>query len=875
MPRYYVALLALAVLLACTSPALAANTLRVYYAGPEGGVRTALGLAADPSPGSGPPFEIVTDPAQADVFVLNGIAPDLAGIAARVRESAGLVLILGPELTADEVGTLLGVQVALELHDEPLSLTAAQHVDDPLVTEIVWTSAPQVRERFVLTAGQGQAGQGQAGQGQAGQGQALPLQALVLGFEDESLVLGTCQVGAGWVYVFTAFLDEANPQFQGWAYFNYLIYHLVARAAGQTPLSFADYPGSPVPHARERTVLFIALAGVLVLAGLAYWIVRRYSLAHPEALDVLVADRKEFSIREAGTGWEEIGFHRPLGGFLVALMLGLVLFIPLIIYQNLVLPVYILPSAQALGIWGRVVQFFTLLWTLFDMGTSAAFIKFFAQYRVHEPRRAIQYGQVFVWWQALSGAFQVALVTAIASTLLPRSTYALYAWSVIIHTLIQIPGFYQVMRHALMAWQRFDYAQILEVGLYLVFPILTQPVLVTLMVAWGQAHPVFGMPMGGVLGLGLAAYAAEALTFLVGFWLYRRLGYNARLLFLAHFDWATVKSAFRFGAFEMLGSAAWALGQALEILITQMRLVNYAEIWGNWGLAQNFIFAYNALASLYNNLMPSISEAISHARRALSQYYSALAYKWGGMLSAFIGAVLLAVADRFILGASGPEFKRAALYAAPLIVWGAIQYPSWVGDNVQRAANRPSLMFALVSMEQVIRIVLVYLLLERFQINALIVAYFVGLLTKDIVGYFINHRLCFPQRFYFWQSLAAPLLAGAAHYGVLRWATGLLWRGDQVTSVLIFFIGILVSYPLFAFFYGLFGGWDDPTLAELRRAVDLSSFMRPLAWLFWAATALGARISPLHGRFPVDVRPAALAEARSLMEERVSLWQEE
>jgi len=268
------------------------------------------------------------------------------------------------------------------------------------------------------------------------------------------------------------------------------------RAAGRTPLSFADYPGSPVPHASERRALFVALAGMLVLSVLAFWLVRRYSLAHPEALDVLVADRDEFVAREAGTDWEEIGFHRPLGGFLVALMFGLLLFIPLIIYQNLVLPVYILPSAQALGIWGRVVQFFNLPWLLFDMGTSSAFIKFFAQYRVHDPRRAIQYGQVFVWWQALSGAVQVALVTAIAGTLLPRTAYALYAWSIIIHTLIQIPGFYEVMRHALMGLQRFDYAQVLDLGLYVVFPMVTQPLLVTLMVAWGQRHPVFGLPMG-------------------------------------------------------------------------------------------------------------------------------------------------------------------------------------------------------------------------------------------------------------------------------------------------------------------------------------------------------------------------------------------
>jgi signal transduction histidine kinase len=65
------------------------------------------------------------------------------------------------------------------------------------------------------------------------------------------------------------------------------------------------------------------------LSVLAFWAVRRYSKAHPEALDLLVVDRAAFAVREAGTDWEEIGFHRPLGGFLFALMLGLILFVPM------------------------------------------------------------------------------------------------------------------------------------------------------------------------------------------------------------------------------------------------------------------------------------------------------------------------------------------------------------------------------------------------------------------------------------------------------------------------------------------------------------------------------------------------------------------
>ncbi|MEW6566829.1 MAG: hypothetical protein AB1449_01420 [Chloroflexota bacterium] len=845
--RHSVSLLALGLIvwLAWAPVAHADDGLQVYYEGPAepSSLRQALALA--------PELEITPDPDQADVLVLEGRPAEPAKLAERVRQAAGLVWVLGPQVTAEDVSQVLGVEVGLSLQQEPVGLVAGSSPEaTSLARQVVWASAPQVRERFRLD-----------------REVILPLASA---FEDGSAVLGQAQSGRGQAFLLLAFLGEANPQFQDWAYFNYLMYYLVVRAADRTPEAFADFSGSPVPHESEGAALFLALGGMLLLSLFAFWRVRRYSLAHPEALEALVADRQRFAAREAATGWEEVGFHRPLGGFLFAFMFGLVMFIPLIVYQNLILPTYILPSAQALGIWGRVVQFFNLLWVLFDMGTSSAFIRFFAQDRVRNPRRAVQYGQVFVWWQALSGAIQVALVSALAGTLLPRTSYALYAWSVIVHTLIQLPGFYQVFRHALTGLQRFDYAQVIDMAWAIVFPIITQPVLVTLFVLWGRAHPAFGMAMGGVIGLGVAAYATEALTFLLGWLLYRRLGLGGRLLFLAHFDWELVKNALRFGVFDMLASMAWMVGQAFEILVTQ-RLVNYAEVWGNWTIAQNFIYAYQVLSTLYNNLVPAISEAISHARRALSQFYAAMAYKWGGLTSAFIGAVLLAVADRFILGATGPEFVRAASYATPLILWGAIQYPSWVGDNVQLGANRPYLKTALVAGEQALRVTLAFLLLARLQVYALVIAYFIGLLTKDIVAYFVNDRVCFRQRFFFWQSLAAPALAGLAHYAFVRWLGGLVWQGDQVTSVLMFLLGILPSFPVFALLYGLFGGWEDEGLDELRRAVGLSGFMRPLAWVFWRASVFGSRLSPLHGRFPISIRAAAMAEASSLTLERVSL----
>jgi O-antigen/teichoic acid export membrane protein len=841
MKKLITLLLTVVLLFSFVQSARADDSLRVYYAGAAGSVKTALELAK---------FTFVDDPAQADVFVLNGESPNVDLIRTRVGQGAGLVLILGPNLSEAQVSGVLGIPLTLSQHADAVSLTNLS-LDDPLLKEIIWNGAPQVRERFDIVT------------------PLSSVQPLVTTYENGEWILWAARPNE---YVFSAFLDGTNPQIQEWAYFNYLIYHLVERAAGKTPLSFADYPASPVPHAAERNALFVVLGLIVITTFTLFFFVRRYSMSHPEALDQIVSDRSKFEVREEATGWEQVGFHRPLSGFLVALSMGVILFIPLIIYQNLILPVYILPSAQALGIWGRVTQFFNLAWFFFDMGTSVAFIKFLSQHRVDDPKRGIQFGQVFVWWQFISGAVQVALVVALAATIAPRSAYALYAWSVIIHAFIQIPGFYRVFLYAFSGFQRNDYARYLDLGLNVLLPMIVQPIFVTIAYAWGLGHPAFGGAMGGLLGMGIAAYAAELLTFLLGFWLYRRIGLNVRVLFLAHFDWEIVKTSFRFGVFEMLGSAAWSFGQAAEIWITQARLINYAEIWGNWVLAQNFVFAFNVVSTLTDGTMPSISEAISHGRKILSQYYAVMMYKWGGIISAFLAAVLLAVGPRFIIGASGVEFSRAAVYAVPLLIWGAVQYPSWVGDQVQLGSNKPYIKSALVTGEQIIRVVLAWVLLARFQVTALVIAYFVGLLTKDFVAYFVNNKLCFPQKFYFWQSVGAPLLAAGTHYLLMDRLSALIWQGDQITSIIIFFIGILPSLFIYMFLYGIFGGWDDATLAEFGEATTMTGPLRGIVtWLMFKPTALGARLSPLNNRFPITIRPAAMAEARSLTEEKVKL----
>ena len=131
----------------------------------------------------------------------------------------------------------------------------------------------------------------------------------------------------------------------------------------------------------------------------------------------------------------------------------------------------------------------------------------------------------------------------------------------------------------------------------------------------------------------------------------------------------------------------------------------------------------------------------------------------GSIASAVLAAVLVVAAPKFIIGSSGAEFQRAAVLVIPLTIFGSIQFLGWLGGAIFLGANRPLLRALLILGEQTIRIGLLLLLLERFQIMALLIAYFVATLARGIAAYSVADRFCFPQRIYFWQSLAAPGLA--------------------------------------------------------------------------------------------------------------------
>ena len=106
-------------------------------------MQTALDLAAQAGT-----VKLVSEMAQADALVLDGVIPP--GAAARAQAGAGVVLILGAGVTSEQASALLGQPVTLTAAEDAVSLAGANGVSEALLTEIIWNGAPQVRERQVL-----------------------------------------------------------------------------------------------------------------------------------------------------------------------------------------------------------------------------------------------------------------------------------------------------------------------------------------------------------------------------------------------------------------------------------------------------------------------------------------------------------------------------------------------------------------------------------------------------------------------------------------------------------------------------------------------------------------------------------------------------
>lgn len=850
------AALCLALLVAVSgSAAVQAQTaitpVGVYYVGAEDAIAEAINLAT-------PYIVRVDQPELAQVLVLNNFFPrqeETARLFAALvqRGDVGLVLFCGPQFpqTVEDLSAVFGISVfGIARVDRALSIQVGREVD-ALQRAITWDSAPPIQARTVIS----------------NPNLLLPI---VTTTTREPVIQRVRGRERAQVFIVGGWLGaSSNGEWQNWPYFRYLIYRLIVEAANSSRvLPFASYPLSPVPQGATRLALIGAGGAAIFGVAWALYLARRRLFMHPEIWEKL---RATPAAHPQQSLWETVGFHRPLAGLLTLLLPYCLALVLLIAYQVNYLPRVLIPWPHTLRLWEITGLGFGALGLLFDLGTGVAAVYYFATLRIRYPHEAFRYFQFYVWWQALSGAAQFGMAMFVATFILPGMPLAYLAFYFVAHALIQFPGFFQGFRFFFRAVQRLDYEQYLTLW-SLVGSIILQGAAVLSLRRWGAEVPIIGETLGGILGLGIGLYVTEAVGFVVGALLYKRLGYSLRAFLLPAFDRRVIAQMLSFGGRFTFGAVFVPLGALAQIYLLPRFLPTYSDVQSHWTLAVSFAAAYDVLAlSLYSGLLPAMAETYIQGYKTLMRYYISQGLHYGMWFSLFLFAALSAVGNRVVLGIAGAAFVDVTVWLLPVLFWGALQWGAWFTNQVLLATDHPALISWLTIGEQAVRAGLTVVFVLARGIAGLPAAFAIGLLLRVMVAWVIVHRRAGRLHIYMWRTIIAPAVAAWAVYVALRVTGNWAWTPTVSASVVLLIIALAPALALYGFLTALLGGWDDGSLAELQCATRLSGIGFPLAALLTFGVRLGARLSPLHGRFPVVLRELAEEEAQALTLGRTSL----
>ncbi|MEX2715504.1 MAG: hypothetical protein Q6370_004295 [Candidatus Sigynarchaeota archaeon] len=813
--------------------------------------------------------------ASIDVLVLANQAlnsTQISDVATWVASNNGSLLVIAGEDAASHESLLLGLgcidaaaTVTVKV-DESTAFVSDQL--DPLVNNIEWSTAPGIKAWLELSS----LAPGTVPVLRASSSSGAPL-------------LITRVLGSGRVAVLEAiYTSQRNKNFMLWSYTPYFLFRLVSSLAGMVDIPpFASWEQAPVPNTIEKGLMVLLLTGIAVLVLYCILAARRVSrtpirtnMVPLARLDGKRVDPSERARGKPGPGgfekidkWERIGMHRQISSYFLTMLTQFTVNLPWLFLTIGVYSRYIQPFPMIAGATSWIGTILGNVFIILDMAMGASLAKFFAHHRVHAPITGLKHAQVYAWWQFLTATGQAFVIVSLATFVQPSSYIAAISYFTILASITRIPGFFGVVGAVLDGMQRFDVK--IKVNAIL-------GTVVNHFVGWGfvllfrelyKDVPRFGEAFGAGVGMYIGGVVNGVINFAVFLGIYRKLGYYPGNLFRLDFGKAEFKEAFLFGFKLTIGNMWVALAGIIEALLISVLVFNYSEELAYYNLIGNLTGLGGACSAMTSSLLPAISEAYNNGKRRLVEYYLIEGLKWVYFLQLFLCALFCAAGENFLL-LSGTQWVGAMKYLYWKVLFFAFWPFAWWDDVVFQGTGHSGYNTAVWFVEQGTRLVLMPFTLSAFGLMGLVYAYIPGIAAKSIVSVMIVRRKICRFKWQWMHMFLASGLSAFLLFGALLGIGRLFPRGDPIAGPIVFFGGFILGLVTHGFLTGLFGGWDDNTMGEFARGINMVRLTSRVFSPLRKAVELGYRLSPWKTRFAVQIYADAEREAHELTLEKVA-----
>ncbi|MEX2727384.1 MAG: lipopolysaccharide biosynthesis protein [Candidatus Sigynarchaeum springense] len=697
----------------------------------------------------------------------------------------------------------------------------------------------------------------------------------------------------------------SNKNLGNWPYWTYFVYVSTMKLAGKVPgdvVQFADWPFAPIPQASSKAFILLLLGSFAAITVVMFLYFRKYTRSTPLELVPVeiylqrVAERKakeatkkklferlvnrgkkpalpakETPVLEtigSEKSWELPGYHKPLAGFFVMFFITLVVVAPLFVIIIYILPTFIIQDPGSFGIQFIISSIFSAVFITLDFGLAQAYDRFVGQYWTTDPARALRYVQLFIWYQMISGLVQTTAISLIGVYLVPRvASIGFMSYFFVVNSLVQFPGIVYVFTHLLKSAQRTDLEALVNFLSLLFFQIGLMAVLPEIFRNIGARNPLIGEVIGSSLGLSIASYAGSLAQMLLSAAFLKKIDarFTVKQMFRLDFDWRLVRETLVFGLKSMLSNVIYLFGNFASVLIITLFLNNYTYLGSFIGIATYLTYPILFMTVLYENALPTTSEAYNNKKVKLAEAFVSYGFKYFGTfaLLLFTLFVMPFSVNRIVTSVVPELYKPMGMV---IMLYSITKLFIALGDFAKFfliAIDRAGTYVVAVAIEQVIRITFLLSTIGSLQFFAFVFAEIPGVIFKVIFTWILTDKRIIKVRVNWWQTIVAPGFSCLAIAG-LSWLLSLSYDsvlaaltpvGGAMVYMVVFFFGF--GNFLYPFLIGLFGGHDTESLAQIEFAARHAGPSKPFALVFYRITALGSRLSPFHGKHPIPYDEAA------------------
>ncbi len=583
-----------------------------------------------------------------------------------------------------------------------------------------------------------------------------------------------------------------------------------------------------------------------------------------------IKDEETEEEKVLGKDWDQVGFHRPIGGVFYAIgylpivaMVG-VLLLPLAQFTKLRFVEIGSFEAIAGGLFGAV-------YNILDFELGRGIQRFVPEYLIKDPRKATQFATFFIKYQMWTGLGQVTLLSYVILFMLGNTNMAYLIFFLLFINVKQYPGQLGVFDAILDAHQQFSKQYLRTFYQIEIVQNITGPVFGIIGLFYGMANPVIGEMFGLALGYAIGTYVDDFLGFCIG-------GYYYSQILKKQFPGIRLRDV----VFQKVDREVWTV--ALRYSLKYMPNTIFSSLMGffGWSITVNNVPGYVTWAALIktggdltkfagwgkevlNKSPAGMSESYNNKKIVMFKYYVASAWKYNTLLFLLFFAILAiglpVVFDGIIAAGFLNEQWVGVKTVLPLLL--ILQSYGFLDDTTDKTVsigNHPEINTTLNIITTIIDLALTYVAFIVFNLG------WVGLVIKGLPSQamriivrwvYVNKKMVkFDTQFWkgiYWQVFIAPLLAMGCFVGLIFFDINVVYVALQVALgdalivvstliviILVIFMAFMVYLPLYAFF----GGFDEYSLSVYKKAVALTGPSIIFTWPFYKLFSWGYRHSP-------------------------------